>query len=531
MSVPKEIKDFIVQGWKQPDWLLPQLLPAYFPEPLTWFQKAAVALYLRRTDFLIGSPDLDLILSEIVEVREDGTKVPMFHVADGNIYIRQKQNVLFMLPRGFGKTTLLGNACPLYSILYCAFNFMVYVSQAADHARMQLDAVKRELESNTLIQSVWGNLVPERNDAERWSKEQIETNNNVILIAKSRGSQIRGLKVREHRPDLLIFDDLQDLTELSTSQTLENDKAWFNGSALNTLGTQDNARAIALGTYLGPGTIIDSIKTLAADDRTSWGMCSIGVRMSSGELTWSSKMPAAKIEQKRHEAELNGNEHVFWREYMNVDVPTAKRPFLAQYIIIEEPTGPMQVGMFMDPALSDNRRADKCAIVVWGVCRETGIRYKLHEWAERTTDVDLICTTYVELSRAYNVSIHGIETNGFQSLLLGPIRIAQDHAKRQFSVHCKIHHDPKRGRIIGVLQPLYKGGYVRWVRNFESKTDLLKYVTVGFNGKDDVLDADAACNVMLDDVSCQVGPRVNKSARNTPYRDRVAYRVPAIGML
>lgn len=191
----------------------------------------------------------------------------------------------------------------------------------------------------------------------------------------------------------------------------------------------------------------------------------------------------------------------------------------------------LQTAMFMDPAISAERRADKCAIVVWGVCRETGIRYKLFEWAEKSGDVDLICDTYVKTSRAFNVSVHGIETNGFQRLLLTPIRLAQEANQRHFAVMSKIHHDPKRGRIIGVLQPLYKGGHVRWAENFKSRTDLLKYVATGFSGSDDVLDADAACNVMLDEVCCAVGQNRQGDYRKMSPRKRHVYQVPAIGML
>lgn len=82
--------------------------------------------------------------------------------------------------------------------------------------------------------------------------EEIE----VRIEAYGKGSSIRGLANKDKRPDIVIGDDLQDLEDMKSPTTLEQDWDWFLGD-IWFLGK--HTRLFIIGNNLGEACIIERI--------------------------------------------------------------------------------------------------------------------------------------------------------------------------------------------------------------------------------------------------------------------------------
>jgi len=111
------------------------------------------------------------------------------------------QNLLEVVFRGGGKTTIVTLALPLWSICFLLRRFIVVISDTQGQSKEQLATVKDELEHNERIEEDFGNLV-----GSRWTEDDIETKNRVKIIALGANQKIRGRKYRQWRPDLIILD-------------------------------------------------------------------------------------------------------------------------------------------------------------------------------------------------------------------------------------------------------------------------------------------------------------------------------------
>jgi hypothetical protein len=116
-------------------------------------------------------------------------------------------------------------------------------------AGINMAAVQHELRDNELIQRDYGHLKYRKIDDPRseltlesdedWQKTNCVLDNGVRILARSRGQKVRGLKHRQHRPALVVADDVVDLEWVRTHMDSLNDMtpstASRGGSAVTSL--------------------------------------------------------------------------------------------------------------------------------------------------------------------------------------------------------------------------------------------------------------------------------------------------------
>lgn len=152
-------------------------------------------------------------------------------------------NAVFVLPRGFAKTTITTLGVPAWAVCTNKRHYIIIVSNSFDQAKEQLATLKEELEHNVRIQEDFGVL-----RGKRWQEDGIETTNDVKIIALGRGMKIRGRKYRQWRPDLILADDLENLKEAQSSTQRDHLKRWVKQSLLRA-GWEDT-KAFFLGNFL-----------------------------------------------------------------------------------------------------------------------------------------------------------------------------------------------------------------------------------------------------------------------------------------
>jgi len=96
------------------------------------------------------------------------------------------------------------------------YHFTLLIGASATAAEENLENIITEIEENELILSDFGDL-----KGDTWKNDKIELSNGTCIMARGAGASMRGVRYREHRPDLVIMDDiLKD--EAAESKTLRD---------------------------------------------------------------------------------------------------------------------------------------------------------------------------------------------------------------------------------------------------------------------------------------------------------------------
>ena len=137
-----------------------------------------------------------------------------------------KLNVLG--PRGGAKSTIGTLALPLRAAVECQENYIWIVSDTKNQAVAHLENIKAELLDNRRLardfpEAVGRGLVRRGNS--------IVLRNGVTIEAFGTGQRIRGRRRRQHRPTLIVCDDLQNDGHIRSALQREHSRDWFHGGA------------------------------------------------------------------------------------------------------------------------------------------------------------------------------------------------------------------------------------------------------------------------------------------------------------
>lgn len=491
-------------------------LPDLFPPPagevrpvLPWFQRGLLAILTGKVDFLEKYGEVEKIISNFVLVKEEydpeeGKKVEhvvgqIFHRDSvGRLVMDLAQHTVLIFARGFAKTTVAGVAVPLYNTVYQDVQFTLYVSHAEDHAVMQLDNAKRQIESNARLIAVFGNLKPARTDIERWSSRLYETTTGITAAARGAGGQVRGLMHNGNRPQLVLVDDLEDREEVKSETARKNIRSWFMADLKPVLPKMDpKARIVVLGTLTHADCLLEHLK-----DDPQWSVVQMGVYDREGELLWPRNMDEPKIASEERSFTNMGELSQFYMEYHSKHMASEAQLFHQerfQYGIPEERL--MAMALAMDPAISEKVTADKTVIALAAVTIRGNIVI-LDMWGKRTGDEDEKLNEYFGMIRRWNMMAYGnkfgIESVAYQAALANSCRNRMFKEQIFFEIDPLTGKNNKIARIKGTLVPPHRSGHLWFARKFhELEQELVLFREDGSHKHDDWPDAAAMAVKML----------------------------------
>ncbi len=155
-------------------------------------------------------------------------------------------------PRGHAKSTLVSQAYVLWSLAYRREPYTLLISDTSDQAQATLEKVRVELETNHLLQADFPEVCQRGRGA--WRKGEIVTASGAKLTALGMDSKVRGRRHREHRPTLIIVDDLENEAAVRDPKQREQLEEWFDRAVLNS-GTP-TTNTVVLGTILHFGSLL-----------------------------------------------------------------------------------------------------------------------------------------------------------------------------------------------------------------------------------------------------------------------------------
>jgi len=512
------LKEAVRHSAYDPAYFLRFFLRKWFPTPFCPLHLGLIALLTRKVAFLNDYPEAhDFLLSEFLymadpsDSSDTALKLPAFQKdAEGNIILVCGENNNWLIPRGFSKTTLV-LGCQLYDLITDGTIFGVYVSASAEHAEMQLGNIKVELEINVLLIEAYGNQVPNKADSERWTNREIQLLNGSILVARGRGGQVRGLNFRARRPNRIVLDDVEDEDSMATAELRAKTERWFYGSVAPAGALMDGAveeedaqlplQITNLGTLLGPECLM---LTIARDPE--FNTVRFGAKLDSGAMLWEYKMTRATYDRMRARYQKLGKLAEFTREYDSLIRVDDDSVFPSQFIYQPTPLSDLvHRSMALDPAISNRPGADHAALVVAGRRLSDGALWFLDEWGGQGKSPREKIDAFFEYHEKYRCTHHGIESIQYQAALIHLMK--EEMARRQyFFVITPIIHGSdqrKEARIVGILSPRYKNGYIRHLRHLKGlESNLADWP----NGKKDYADAAAMALSLLGESQILVMP-------------------------
>ena len=265
--------------------------------------------------------------------------------------------------RGSGKSTLISLVYAIWSIVGKQHaKFVILFSQTQGQSRQLLANIKMEFETNELLRKDFGSF-EESNDEWR-STTLVLSRYKAKIMVVSTGEAIRGYRYEQFRPDLMIFDDIEDNDSVRTKEGRDKTYQFVTSQAIPAGDT--NTKVIMIGNLLHEDSIIRRFMN-EINLKTRDGIYRSYPFLKDGKPLWPEKfISRASIEALKRKV---GNDKIFRREYMLEIVPEDDQVIDLNWIQYYDEL-PLLVGngyrftaIGVDLAISDRDSADYTAFV------------------------------------------------------------------------------------------------------------------------------------------------------------------------
>ncbi|OGJ67711.1 hypothetical protein A2947_03275 [Candidatus Peribacteria bacterium RIFCSPLOWO2_01_FULL_54_110] len=214
--------------------------------------------------------------------------------------------------RGSGKSTLITLSYVLWAIMGREQRkFVTIVGRTQEQARQMLRNLRTELESNELLRH---DLGPFRQEEDEWRNTSLViTNYGARITAVSVDQSVRGLRHNQHRPDVIVCDDIEDLDSVQTRESRNKTRNWVVGELLP--AGDRGTRFFLVGNYLHDDSLTQRMKEQI---ETQNDQCSVyrayPLLDDENRCLWREKYPDDEAIQE--ERARVGDESAWYREYL-----------------------------------------------------------------------------------------------------------------------------------------------------------------------------------------------------------------------
>lgn len=254
--------------------------------------------------------------------------------------------------RESAKSTIATLAYPIWAAVNRKVEFIIISSDTDDQARLILENIRVELETNEILIGIYGNLKGNR----EWGSETIVLANGVRIMARSRGQKFRGLRHRQHRPGIVIVDDPEDRKWVRKKANRDETERWLTGDVIP--GMDRHGKIVVLSNMLHTDCIGMRLKRNKAFLTREYNI------IENGRCTWPAKYPTkAHLEAVRDRV----GRTAWMREYRLKVVPdegqVVKEEWIVKYKEIPKEFRRMMEITGVDLAISEKQTADYTAMV------------------------------------------------------------------------------------------------------------------------------------------------------------------------
>ena len=220
--------------------------------------------------------------------------------------------------RGSAKSTHASMAFPIWKALRTASgkddtNFIILINDTGAQRDLNIENIKSELEDNELLLSDFGYKL-NQNKKLTWRADRLEIG-NVFILGRSRGQKIRGLRYHEHRPALVICDDLEDLDWVAKKANRDKTERYLVSEVIPAI-KETGSKLIVIGNLLHGDALMARLKKkLKIMTVLEFPL------VKNKRVTWSAKYPTKEAYEKQKQRVSQISMTAWLREYLLKIVP------------------------------------------------------------------------------------------------------------------------------------------------------------------------------------------------------------------
>jgi predicted phage terminase large subunit-like protein len=237
------------------------------------------------------------------------------------------ENLYVVAFRGSGKSTMVTTAYPIWAILgKQQKKFCMIFCQTRIQAKQHMMNIKNELEGNDLLKK---DLGPFQEESDEWGSYSLVFNKSGARITVASTEQsIRGSRHNEHRPDLIICDDVEDVQSTKTREGRDKTYQWLYGEVIP--AGDRKTRLIIVGNLLHEDSLLMRTKEDIENKRSRGVFKQYPLLDAEDNCLWLGKYPEAKdIEEQK----MSVASEISWqREYLLRIIPSDDQVIYPEWI-------------------------------------------------------------------------------------------------------------------------------------------------------------------------------------------------------
>jgi hypothetical protein len=224
--------------------------------------------------------------------------------------LRNNSRIALGIPRGHGKTTLV-KIFVLYCILFTNRKFVLIISSTSTLAENILSDIEDMLNERNILK-VFGDwkvgIENKRQDLKKFGFR----GRNIVLAAIGAGGSIRGLNIKNERPDVMIFEDIQTKEDSESSVISAGLLRWMIGTAMKARSPLGCLTIFCGNMYPGPHSILKQLKS-----NPTWIKFISGAILADGTALWEGVRNLESLLEELDNDISMGHPEIFFSEVLN----------------------------------------------------------------------------------------------------------------------------------------------------------------------------------------------------------------------
>lgn len=444
----------------------------------------------------------------------------IFNVIDHPIALKKA----IPAPRGLGKTTI-AKIRAVKAIVFREVSFIVYLSNSATSAIESTEHIKRMLQDNELIETIFGPVTfSNKGFKESFSKDSWVAYGDVYVLPRGSGQQVRGKNWMGHRPGLFIIDDLESTELVRSEDQREKLALWFFSDLMKSeakygersgINKGRNAEFIYIDTIKHQDALlqllVDSPDWLKPDTPT--GVLSIcDEHFNSYDPNY---MTTEELKKEYEEHRAKGKADLFFMEYMNIPISLKDAIFKestfkyfeehGSYLTIRSdlngeiekiPVRELVTVTICDPARTVKMQSAQSAVVTVSVHRQSHRIFVRGIFSQMVRPNELYEEMFYQVL-LFNARFLAIEVTGLHEFIVQPIK-NEMKVRGLYPTFLELNAKGDKDTRISTLAPHYNQGYIY---HNKSNCDVLENQLIWHpkSKLKDVIDALSYINKIIDE--------------------------------
>ena len=229
--------------------------------------------------------------------------------------------------RGSAKSTIVTTAYAVWSILGVQQKkFCLILCQTKVQAKQHMKNIRQELENNSLLRN---DLGPFEEESDEWGSFSIVfKNHNARISVASTEQSIRGIRHNEHRPDLIICDDIEDIASTRNREMRDKTHQWLFSEVVP--AGSNHTRLIIVGNLLHEDSVLMRIKKDILSEKRSGIFREYPLIDEQAVCLWPGRYPNQESLDREKAKVVNES---FWqREYLLKIIPDEQQVIHREWI-------------------------------------------------------------------------------------------------------------------------------------------------------------------------------------------------------